>query len=187
MMLAFIIGRFLAISMLERLFTVFQDAAARLRLWRRAAPLSKDERIAMLLEGAVKTGFALCLALPLCGDGNRCEHAGQLDHRRRWGDYDDGRALALDIHADFDAADGSYCSAARPIGCRISGAAILIIMHTMGDAARAGLMFVTLQLMRQTQHLATACANDPSLSGLAASHVPPYPSGLSALTGEGVC
>ena len=53
MMLAFIIGRFLPISMLERLLLFFRMRRAA-ALVARAAPLSKDERIAMLLEGQSK-------------------------------------------------------------------------------------------------------------------------------------
>jgi hypothetical protein len=53
MMLAFTIGRFLPISALERLLRVLrlQRAAA---LVARAAPLSQDERVAMLLDGQSK-------------------------------------------------------------------------------------------------------------------------------------
>ncbi len=60
MMLAFTTGRFLPITALEQILRV-------LRLWRaadlvaRAAPLSKDERVAMLIEGQSKRVLPLAL------------------------------------------------------------------------------------------------------------------------------
>jgi hypothetical protein len=53
MMLAFTIGRFLPIGALERLFRVLRLTRAA-DLVARAAPLSKDDRLAMLLEGQSK-------------------------------------------------------------------------------------------------------------------------------------
>ncbi len=60
MMLAFTIGRFLPIAMLERLlsFLRMRRAAA---LVARAAPLSPEERIALLLEGQSKRALSFCL------------------------------------------------------------------------------------------------------------------------------
>ena len=60
MMLAFMIGRFLPINALERLLRVLRlrRAAA---LVARAAPLSKDERVTMLLEGQSKRVLHLAL------------------------------------------------------------------------------------------------------------------------------
>lgn len=60
MMLAFTIGRFLPIAALERLLRVLRLRRAA-DLVARAAPLSKDERIAMLLEGQSKRILPLAL------------------------------------------------------------------------------------------------------------------------------
>lgn len=60
MMLAFCIGRFLPISTLERALAVLRLRRAA-DLVARAAPLSKDERVAMLLEGQSKRVLGLAL------------------------------------------------------------------------------------------------------------------------------
>ncbi|GIT85981.1 hypothetical protein [Roseobacter sp. OBYS 0001] len=60
MMLAFTIGRFLPIGMLERLFRVLRLGRAA-DLVARAAPLSKDERLAMFLEGQSKRAVSTTL------------------------------------------------------------------------------------------------------------------------------
>lgn len=60
MMLAFMIGRFLPISALERFLQVLRMRRAA-ELVARAAPLSKDERVAMLLEGQSKRVLQLAL------------------------------------------------------------------------------------------------------------------------------
>ena len=60
MVLAFTIGRFLPISSLERIFQVFRMRRAA-NLIARAAPLSKDERVAMLLEGQSKRALGLAV------------------------------------------------------------------------------------------------------------------------------
>jgi len=60
MMLAFKIGRFLPISALERLLRVLRLRRAA-DLVARAAPLSKDERVALLLEGQSKRVLHLAL------------------------------------------------------------------------------------------------------------------------------
>lgn len=60
MMLAFTIGRFLPIGALERLFRVLRLTRAA-DLVARAAPLSKDERLAMLLEGQSKRTLAVAV------------------------------------------------------------------------------------------------------------------------------
>lgn len=60
MMLAFTIGRFLPISALERLFRVLRMARAA-ELVARAAPLSKDNRLAMLLEGQSKRTVSIAV------------------------------------------------------------------------------------------------------------------------------
>ena len=60
MMLAFTIGRFLPISVLERVLHVLRMRRAA-ALVARAAPLSKDERVAMLLEGQSKRVLGLAV------------------------------------------------------------------------------------------------------------------------------
>ncbi len=60
MMLAFTVGRFLPISALGRLLQVLRMRRAA-ELVARAAPLSKDERVAMLLEGQSKRVLRLAL------------------------------------------------------------------------------------------------------------------------------
>lgn len=60
MMLAFTIGRFLPISALERLLRFLRLRRAA-ELVARAAPLSRDERVAMLLEGQSKRVLQLAL------------------------------------------------------------------------------------------------------------------------------
>jgi hypothetical protein len=60
MMLAFTVGRFLPISALERLLQVLRMRRAA-ELVARAAPLSRDERVAMLLEGQSKRVLRLAL------------------------------------------------------------------------------------------------------------------------------
>ncbi|SMY06244.1 hypothetical protein [Flavimaricola marinus] len=60
MMLAFSIGRFLPISALERVLQVLRMRRAA-ALVARAAPLSKDERVAMLLEGQSTRVLGLAL------------------------------------------------------------------------------------------------------------------------------
>lgn len=60
MMLAFTIGRFLPISALERVLRLLRMRRAA-ELVARAAPLSKDERVAMLLEGQSKRVLRLAL------------------------------------------------------------------------------------------------------------------------------
>lgn len=60
MMLAFMIGRFLPINALERTFRVLRMRRAA-DLVARAAPLPKDERVAMLLEGQSKPVLQLAL------------------------------------------------------------------------------------------------------------------------------
>ena len=60
MMLAFTVGRFLPISALERLFRVLRLRRAA-DLVARAAPLSKDERLEMLLEGQSKRTVGIAL------------------------------------------------------------------------------------------------------------------------------
>ncbi len=60
MMLAFTIGRFLPISALERVLRLLRMRRAA-KLVARAAPLSKDERVAMLLEGQSKRVLRLAL------------------------------------------------------------------------------------------------------------------------------
>ncbi|WP_223421968.1 hypothetical protein [Tateyamaria pelophila] len=60
MMLAFTIGRFLPISTLEQVLQVLRMRRAA-ALVARAAPLSKDERVAMLLEGQSKRVLRLAL------------------------------------------------------------------------------------------------------------------------------
>lgn len=60
MMLAFAVGRFLPISALERVLQVLRMRRAA-ELVARAAPLSKDERVAMLLEGQSKRVLHLAL------------------------------------------------------------------------------------------------------------------------------
>ncbi len=60
MMLAFTIGRFLPISVLERVLQVLRMRRAA-DLVARAAPLSKDDRLAMLLEGQSKRVLRLAL------------------------------------------------------------------------------------------------------------------------------
>lgn len=76
MMLAYTIGRFLPITVLERLFSLLRMRRAA-SLVARAAPLSSDERVAMLLEGQSKRALALglrfryvALALALNTPGN---------------------------------------------------------------------------------------------------------------------
>jgi len=60
MMLAFAVGRFLPISALERVLQVLRMRRAA-ELVARAAPLSKGERVAMLLEGQSKRVLHLAL------------------------------------------------------------------------------------------------------------------------------
>lgn len=60
MMLAFTIGRFLPITTLEGLFRILRLSRAA-DLVARAAPLSKDERLAMLLEGQSKRTVTIAL------------------------------------------------------------------------------------------------------------------------------
>ena len=60
MMLAFTIGRFMPISALERLFRTLRLVRAA-DLVARAAPLSKDERLAMLLEGQSKRAVSIAV------------------------------------------------------------------------------------------------------------------------------
>lgn len=60
MMLAFTIGRFLPISALQRVLKALRMRRAA-NLVARAAPLSKDERVAMLLEGQSKRVVRLAL------------------------------------------------------------------------------------------------------------------------------
>ena len=60
MMLAFTVGRFLPISALERVLRGFRMQRAA-DLVARAAPLSKDQRVAMLLEGQSKRVVRLAL------------------------------------------------------------------------------------------------------------------------------
>ncbi|MEL7466159.1 MAG: hypothetical protein AAFN79_18955 [Pseudomonadota bacterium] len=60
MMLAFVIGRFPPISALERLFRILRLRRAA-DLMARAGPLSKDERLAMLLDGRSKRAAAMAL------------------------------------------------------------------------------------------------------------------------------
>lgn len=60
MMLAFTIGRFLPISALERLFRVLRLTRAA-DLVAKAAPLSKDDRLAMLLEGQSKRTVSIAV------------------------------------------------------------------------------------------------------------------------------
>ena len=60
MMLAFTIGRFLPISSLERLFRVLRLTRAA-DLVAKAAPLSKDDRLAMLLEGQSKRAVSIAV------------------------------------------------------------------------------------------------------------------------------
>lgn len=60
MMLAFMIGRFLPIDLLEQLLRVLRLRRAA-DLVARAAPLSKDERVAMLLQGQSKPVLHLAL------------------------------------------------------------------------------------------------------------------------------
>jgi len=60
MMLAFTVGRFLPITALERLLKALRMQSAA-DLVARAAPLSKDERVAMLLEGQSKRVLGLAL------------------------------------------------------------------------------------------------------------------------------
>ncbi|WP_187430952.1 hypothetical protein ROLI_033410 [Roseobacter fucihabitans] len=60
MMLAFTIGRFMPISALERLFRVLRLVQAA-DLVARAAPLSKDDRLAMLLEGQSKRAVSIAV------------------------------------------------------------------------------------------------------------------------------
>ncbi|SDZ36075.1 hypothetical protein SAMN05444004_111103 [Jannaschia faecimaris] len=60
MMLAFTVGRFLPISALEQVLQVLRMRRAA-ALVARAAPLSKDERVAMLLEGQSKRVLRLAL------------------------------------------------------------------------------------------------------------------------------
>jgi hypothetical protein len=60
MMLAFMIGRFLPISALERVLQVLRMRRAA-ELVARATPLAKDERVAMLLEGQSKPVLHLAL------------------------------------------------------------------------------------------------------------------------------
>ena len=60
MMLAFTVGRFLPIDALERLL-LFVRMRRAAELVARAAPLSKDERVAMLLEGQSKQILSLGL------------------------------------------------------------------------------------------------------------------------------
>lgn len=76
MMLAYAIGRFLPISALERLLSFLRMRRAAL-LVARAAPLSREERIAMLLDGqskrAVKLGLRyryIAVALAVNTPGN---------------------------------------------------------------------------------------------------------------------
>lgn len=60
MMLAFTIGKFLPISTLERLFRILRLGRAA-DLVARAAPLSKDERFAMFLEGQSTRAASMAL------------------------------------------------------------------------------------------------------------------------------
>lgn len=60
MMLAFVIGRFLPISALERLLQLLRMQRAA-DLVARAAPLSTDERVAMLLDGQSKRVLGLAV------------------------------------------------------------------------------------------------------------------------------
>ena len=60
MMLAFTIGRFLPVSALERVLLALRMRRAA-ALVARAAPLSKDERVAMLLDGQSKRVLRLAL------------------------------------------------------------------------------------------------------------------------------
>lgn len=60
MMLAFTVGRFLPVSALERVLRGLRMRRAA-NLVARAAPLSKDERVAMLLEGQSKRVVRLAL------------------------------------------------------------------------------------------------------------------------------
>lgn len=60
MMLAFTIGRFLPIAALERVLSVLRMRRAA-TLVARAAPLSGDERLAMLLHGQSKRAISLAL------------------------------------------------------------------------------------------------------------------------------
>ena len=60
MMLAFVIGRFLPIDALERLLSLFRMRRAA-DLVARAAPLTGEERLAMLLDGQSKQSVGLAL------------------------------------------------------------------------------------------------------------------------------
>lgn len=60
MMLAFTIGRFMPISTIERLFRVLRMVRAA-DLVTRAAPLSKDDRLSMLLEGQSKRTVSIAV------------------------------------------------------------------------------------------------------------------------------
>ena len=60
MTLAFVIGRFLPIGALERLLSLLRMRRAA-ALVARAAPLSQEERLAMLLEGQSKRALSLAL------------------------------------------------------------------------------------------------------------------------------
>ena len=60
MMLAFAIGRFLPIGLLERLLSLLRMRRAA-ALVARAAPLSQEERLAMLLDGQSKRALSLAL------------------------------------------------------------------------------------------------------------------------------
>jgi hypothetical protein len=60
MMLAFTIGRFMPISALERLLRALRLVRAA-ELVARAAPLSKDDRLAMLLEGQSKRAASMAV------------------------------------------------------------------------------------------------------------------------------
>jgi hypothetical protein len=60
MMLAFTIGRFMPIRALERLLRALRLVRAA-ELVARAAPLSKDERLAMLLEGQSKRAASMAV------------------------------------------------------------------------------------------------------------------------------
>ncbi|UWQ15362.1 hypothetical protein K3556_05580 [Aliiroseovarius sp. M344] len=60
MMLAFAVGRFLPISALERLLSILRMRRAA-ALVSRAAPLSQDERLEMLLDGQSKRALSLAL------------------------------------------------------------------------------------------------------------------------------
>lgn len=89
MILAYTAGRFLPIDVLRRVLSVLRMHRAA-ELVARAAPLSGEDRVAMLLQGQSARSAASCGSLSICRTGRGGEHARKLGHRRRRWHHADG-------------------------------------------------------------------------------------------------